>query len=268
VDSLENFMRSHHALCFLSIALLVACNHPDLEAYRKSPAPVVVNLEIPSEVPDREVHARDYAAALRAKLATRLEVVPDGVTAPANADRLNVVITGYRLQEHGPSPGAVGVATGVGVGILSAASGSRTAAWDGFFWGMFAGSVAADVKEREARLGFRPMRVEARVFMTRADGKTVLADFDIDPRKVYDAMEPLRRSEEDDAERISEVEAKALARVIVRELDEILELRVQEPRWYRDPAAKEERPAPKTEEAPKTDDAPKPEAAPEKKEGA
>lgn len=255
-------MRNPRLLLFLPIAFMVACNRPDLEAYRKSPAPVVVSLEIPSDVPDRDAHARDYAAALRAKLATRLEVVPEGVQAPANADRLSVVITGYRLQEHGPSPGAVGVATGVGVGILSAASGSRTAAWDGFFWGMFAGSVAADAKEREARLGFRPMRVEARVLMTRADGKTVLADFDIDPRKVYDAMEPLRRSEEDDAERISEVEAKALARVIVRELDEILELRVQEPKWYRDPEAKEERPASKTE------DAPKPEAAPEKKEGA
>jgi hypothetical protein len=256
-------MRSRHALLILPIALLVACQRPDLDAYRRTPAPVVVSLDLPPDVPDREDHARDYAAALRAKVATRLEVVPDGVAAPANADRLQVTITGYSNPEHRASAGAVGVATGVGVGILSAASGSRTAVWDGFWWGMFAGSVAADARERESRLGFRPMRVEARVLMTRADGKTVLADFDVDPREVMRAMEPLRRSEEDDAARISEVEAKALARVIVRELDEILELRVQDPRWYRDPAAKEERPAPKPEE-PKTE-MPKADAAPEKK---
>lgn len=252
-------MRTRSALLLLPLLAVIACNRPDVEAFRRTPAPVTVNLELPADVPDREVHAKEYAAALRAKLATRLEVVPPGISAPPNADRLQVTIVGYRLSGQRRTPAATGVATGVTVGVLSAAVGNRSAVWDGFWWGMFAGSVASDARAREEELGFQPMRVEARVLMTRADGKTVLADFDLNPRDIIHAMEPVRRGEEDDATRIAEVEAKALARVIVRELDERLELRVRDPRWYRDPSAKEEKPA---EPAP---EAPKPEPAPEKK---
>jgi hypothetical protein len=258
-------MRTLRSLPLVPLVFLLACQRPDLEAFRRTPAPVVVTLDLPADVPDRDMHAQEYAAALRAKLATRLEVVPAGVVAPSNADTLRVVITGYSPSSSRPSAGATGVATGVTVGVVSAAAGSRSAVWDGFWWGMFAGSLASESRHHEERLGFRPMRVEARVLMTRGDGKTVLADFDVSPHEIMKSMEPLRRSEEDDASRIAEVEAKALARVVVRELDEVLELRVKDPRWYRDPAAKEEKPA----EAPKAPETkpeePKSEAAPEKK---
>ncbi len=258
-------MRTLRSLSLVPLTLLLACQRPDLEAFRRTPAPVVVTLELPADVPDRDAHAEEYAAALRAKLATRLEVVPVGVTPPPNADKLHVAITGYVAGHSRPSAAATGVATGVTVGVVSAAAGSRSAVWDGFWWGMFAGSVVSESRHQEDRLGFRPMRVDARVLMTRGDGKTVLADFDVDPHDIIKSMEPLRRSEEDDASRIAEVEAKALARAVVRELDERLELRVKDPRWYRDPAAKDEKPA----DAPKSPDAkpeePKSENAPEKK---
>lgn len=217
---------------FVLPLLALACQRPDLEAYRKSPAPVSVELELPADVPERDRQGKEYAAVLRARLATRVEVVAEGTPAPPQADRLKVQILAYKAHRS-PSPGAVGVATGVTVGVISGASGHRHAAWNGFWWGWFFGHAAAHDRNREDSLGYRPMDVEARVTYTRADGRTILADFDLTARDIFRHLEPLPRAEQDDPARIAEVEARALAKAIIRQLDRTLELRPSEARWFR-----------------------------------
>lgn len=210
----------------------LACRRPEVEAFRQAPKPVVVSFLVPESVPDAPGVAKEYAAALRHRLATRLEVVPEGVEPPEGAARLQVVITAMRPTEASPTAAEVGVATGVTVGVLSGLAGNRHPVWSGFWWGMFAGHHASHHVRREDRLGFRPTRVDARLQLTQPGLKDPVIDMDLDPGEIFDAIDPIRRSEEEDAAAIREAEGRALARVAVRKLDEQLELRVREPRWY------------------------------------
>lgn len=252
----------------------LACRRPEVEAFRQSPRPVVVSFSVPDSVPDAPGVAKEYAAALRHRLATRLEVVPEGVLPPEGAAQLQVQITGMRPTEGSPSAAQVGVATGVTVGVISGLAGSRHPVWNGFWWGMFAGHHAAHHERREDHLGFRPMRVDARLLLTQPGLKDPVVDMDLDPSEIFDAIDPIRRSEEDDAAVIREAEARAMARVAIRKLDEELQLRVREPRWYgvksgQEPEAELEKPNPvrkdpKPAEEPEGKPAPAPEPAPKK----
>lgn len=220
-------------IAVLPLVLTVACTRPEVEAFRKSPEPIVVSFQVPDSVPGKSEVAKEYAAALRARLAMRATVVPAGVPAPHQAAELRVRITGWREVQKGPSPGAVGAITGVAVGAISALAGNRDAAFDGFYWGMWAGSHAAAERDREARLGFRPQRVEAQVAVYRAGDPEPLMAFAVEPYEVIDAMDPLGRGDRDDQFRIREEEAKALARVIVFKIQEKFQWRpLPEPSWY------------------------------------
>ncbi len=242
----------------------LACKRAEVEAFRQAPRPVVVSFQVPEEVPERETVAKEYAAVLRHRLATRLEVVPEGVEAPAGAAQLRVIISSMKSDRGGPTPGEVGVATGVTVGVVSGALGNRHPVWSGFWWGMFAGHHAAHARRWEDRLGFRPMRMEARLLLTQPGLKDPVLDMDLEPREIMDAMDPVRRSEEDDAAAIREAEARGLARVVIRALDSELELKPREARWFGDKPKLDEEP--KAE--PKTEPSPKPEPkAEEKKDG-
>ena len=227
----------------------LACRRAELETFRQAPKPVIVSFSVPDSVPDAPGVAKEYAASLRHRLATRLEVVPEGVQPPEGAAQLQVVITGMTVSERSPTPGEVGVATGVTVGVISGLAGSRHPVWNGFWWGMFAGHHAAHHVRHEDRLGFRPMRVEARLLLTQPGLRDPVLDMDLNPGEIFDAIDPIRRSEEDDPVVIREAEARALARVVIRKLDEELQLRVREPRWYgvragQDPEAELEKPTP------------------------
>ncbi|HJV21567.1 MAG TPA: hypothetical protein VJ570_02670 [Holophagaceae bacterium] len=242
-------MRPALILVLPALILGVACKRAEVEAFRQAPKPVVVRFEVPAEVPDREAVAKEYAAVLRHRLATRLVVVPEGVEPPAGAAQLSVVISSMQAAGERPTPGEVGLATGVTVGVISGAMGSRHPVWNGFWWGMFAGHHAAHEQRYEDRLGYRPMRMEARLLLTQPGLQDPVIDMDLEPREVMDAMDPIRRSEEDDPAAIREAEARGLARVVIRALDEQLDLKPREARWYGDrPKADEEpRPEPKPE---------------------
>ncbi|HJV90968.1 MAG TPA: hypothetical protein VJ623_11735 [Holophagaceae bacterium] len=243
-------MRAALILVLPALFLGVACKRAEVEAFRQAPKPVVVRFDVPTEVPDREAVAKEYAAVLRQRLASRLVVVPEGVEPPAGAAQLSVVISSMRASERA-TPGEVGLATGVTVGVISGAMGSRHPVWNGFWWGMFAGHHAAHEQRYEDRLGYRPMRMEARLLLTQPGLQDPVVDMDLEPREIMDAMDPIRRSEEDDPEAIREAEARGLARVVIRALDEELDLKPREARWYGD--------------RPKVDEEPRPEAKPEPK---
>jgi len=248
----------------LPVILLMACQRPEVEAFKRNPAPIMVSFAIPKDIPQGEDVKREYSAALRAKLATRTMVVPEGVKAPENAAELRVTITEMRVARRSdPSPAAVGVVTGVAVGTLSALAGNRDAIFDGFFWGLWAGGNASASRRNDAaRLGYRPQLMEAQVGLYRAGDPEPLDTFAIEPFEVIDAMDPLRDSDKEDEFRIREEEAKAFARVVVFKIQERFKwLPLANPTWYGvKEGLREEDEAPAT---PKVEDAPKaPESAP------
>jgi hypothetical protein len=206
---------------WLVIPILFAfgCTRPEVEAFRRNPAPVAVTVTLPTGLPDRDGFQQEYASALRARLATRVVVVPGGVMPPAGAANLQVDIRGIAMS-GGNNAAAVGLATGVAVGTLSAVSGNR--GWglvDGLFWGLFVGSnVAAHQDYVRNRLGYWPQAVKAEVRLMQAGNPEPLWVETIEPREVIDAMDPLPRGYRDDGGRIREEEAKGFARVVVQKL--------------------------------------------------
>ncbi len=212
---------------FLLPALLLAtaCVRPEVEAFRRSPAPIAVVFESPRDVPQREEISKEYAAAIRARLATRATVVPDGAQGPVNAATLRVAITEVRegRRSADPSPVAVGVTTGVIVGTLNAMAGNRNAGFEGFWWGLWAGTHAAAHQRHHAdRLGYVPRRVNALVHLVQPSSGTQdpFFSFEVDSQEVIEAMDPLSRADAEDEGRIREEEARAFSRVVVGRLQE------------------------------------------------
>ncbi len=255
-------MRRVSWLIIAPILLVLGCTRPAVEAFRMRPAPVQVTVTLPPRLQDRDSFQKEYASALRARLATRLMVVPEGVKPPVGAAELRVEIKDISPAPGQASPAAIGVATGVTVGALSAASGNR--GWglmDGLFWGLWAGTVASSHQDRaQNRLGYRPQVVRAQVSLVQPGNPEPLWVESIDPEEVVGFMDPLPRGYRDDDARIREEEAKGFARVVVQKLSAYFQLvRLTEQRFYEDPAAPRlERPAPGPDGGPR----PTPEAPP------
>ena len=235
-------MNTRWVLPLMLPLLGLGCQRPEVEAFRRAPTPIVVNLSVPPDVPSAEAVSREYAAALRARLATRATVVPEGVQPPAGAAELQVTIVAVRERGGDPTPGMVGVATGVAVGTLNALAGNRNAVFEGFWWGLWAGAhTAADQRYEQRRLGYRPRAVNG-VVILRQKGREgqewiPLAEFDIGGGEVMDRVAPLGAAERDDEFRIREEEARAFARVIVERLQDRFDWALKAaPAFYSAPA--------------------------------
>jgi len=231
-------MRRAPWLFVASFLLILGCTRPEVEAFRQRPTPVRVTVTLPARLLDREAFQKEYASALRARLATRLVVVPEGVQPPVGTTELQVDIRDISAAPGSPSPAAIGVATGVTVGAISAASGNR--GWgvlDGLFWGLWVGSHAAMHQERvQDRLGYRPQAVRAEVRLVQPGNPEPLWVDAIEPRDVVEAMDPLLPGYRDDDGRIREEEAKGFARAVVQKLSVYFQLtRLTEQRFYGDP---------------------------------
>lgn len=235
-------------LAVLPLLCLVACRRPEVEAFERKPLPIAVSFKVSSDYPRAEDLAKEYAEALRARLATRVTVIPAGVSAPEHSAELQVEITQIRTHRD-PSPAAVGVGTGLAVGALSALAGNRDAVFDGFFWGLWAGSNAAQNREYDRRrLGFDPLRVSAVVRLLQRGIPDPLDEFSVGGHEVIDQMDSLTFRERDDEARIREEEAKAFARVVVSRIQETFHwLPLPDPSFYRAP---EVAPAPSEKVAP------------------
>lgn len=217
----------------------LACQRPEVEAFRQAPAPVHVVFSVPEQVPDAARVAQEYGAALRARLATRVTVVPEGVTPPPGAATLTVNVVAMGPMAPGPSPAAVGLTTGVIAGTLSSLAGRGNHVFNGFWWGTLAANAAyRDRRDAEWLAGFRPTRVDA-VFRLDVAGATRPAyEQDVNPRDVLDRIRPLRRSELEDSHRIREEEARAFAWTVVERLEKYFEWRpLARPSYYRAPGA-------------------------------
>lgn len=233
-------MRRASWLFLVPLLSAFGCRRPDVEGFLRQPPPVTVAVTMPPEVPEREAYRKEFAAALRARLATRLVVVPEGVTPPAGAAQLLVDIRDLAPSPGSPRPAVVGATTGVAVGLLSAAAGNREGAFfDGLFWGLWAGGNAAAERDRtDERLGYRPSRVSAQVRLVQPGNPEPLWVTSVDPYEVVESMDPLPPGTRDDLDRIREEEAKGFARVVVRRLSEDFHMMaVSEQRFYQPPAA-------------------------------
>jgi hypothetical protein len=236
-------MRRASWLFIAPFLFILGCTRPEVEAFKHRPTPVRVTVSLPSGLENRDSFQNEYASALRARLATRVVVVPEGVKPPVGTAELQVDIRDLSLASSVPSAATVGVATGVAVGTLSAVSGNR--GWgvvDGLFWGLWAGSHAAMHRERvQDRLGYRPQTVRAEVRLMQPGNPEPLWVESITPVEVVDAMDPLPYGYRDDDGRIREEEAKGFARVVVQKLSSYFQwTRFTEQRFYGDPSARRE----------------------------
>ena len=241
-------MRRAPILLLAPLMLVLACQRPEVEAFRQHPGPVSVSVSLPAGLADREGFQKEYASALRARLATRVVVVPEGVKPPVGAVELQVDIRDISPAPGQASPATVGVAVGATVGALSAASGNR--GWsvvDGLFWGLWAGTTPPwRRRHTRDRLGYRPQVVRAQVRLVQPGNPEPLWTEAIEPQEVVEAMDPLPPGARDDDGRIREEEAKGFARVVVQKLStDFRWTRYAEQQFYEDPAAKRgEAPAP------------------------
>lgn len=256
-------MRRSHALLPAALILLTACQRPEVEAFRQNPRPVVVACTVLPEKPGARDFAATLEAALRVQLATRVVVVPEGVTPPPGAVRLEVQVTRKGLVTHGgASSAAVGWSVGAGVGAVSAMAGDRDWFFDGLFWGLFASDAARGDQDRFAWLGYYPDDLEAQVRLMEAGDPEPLAVDDLGTADLLPALQPLRGNEGSDETRVEEAEAQAFARVLVARLSERFRWTRGPARYYGAPQAQPEvpQPAPQPLDHPEP---PVPQAAPE-----
>jgi hypothetical protein len=234
-------MRRASWLFLVPLLFAFGCRRPDVEGFLRQPPPVTVAVTMPMEVPEREAYRKEFGAALRARLATRMLVVPEGMTPPAGAAQLLVDIRSLAPSPGSPSPAVVGATTGVAVGLLSSAAGNREGAFfDGLFWGLWTGSSMAAERDRtDGRLGYRPSRVSAQVRLVQPGNPEPLWVTSVDPYEVVESMDPLPPGTREDLDRIREEEAKGFARVVVRRLSEDFHMMaVSEQRFYQPPTPK------------------------------
>lgn len=215
----------------VALVLMQGCARLDVAHFQKHPTPMVVQLEVPEGV-SKDLQD-EYAAAMRARLAMCTTVVADGVQPPVGASMLRVIIHD-RDTSKGASPGAVGAATGIAVGALALLAGERHSALDGVFWGVWAGTQAAEARRLELqRMGYRAPRLYVQVEMRDGIAPSPLLAFKLGPGEIIEAMTALPEGQRADENRQLEVEAKALAKVVVNRIQQEMGwLALPEPRWF------------------------------------
>lgn len=237
-----------------ALLLALGCQRPEVEDLKQHPRPVVVEVQVPDTAPEPKAMAQDYGDALRARLATRVTVVPEGVQPPPDAVTLRVDFRRVYPIREGHNAAKVGVAVGVGIGALSLLNRDSWWAWDGFFWGWAAHDAVRDRDDQLSRLGCDPVGVDVEVHLNEAKDPEPLDVFSMDTWDIVPFMGPLSARDAEDPGRVREEQARALAYAVTRRLQEKFEWRAQAAPSYFGAAPRREEPAP----APAPADAPTP----------
>ncbi len=255
------------ALAIPGLLLVTACQRPEVVAFTQHPRPVVVVCTVRPDAPGNKDFAATLEAALRVRLATRVTVVPEGVTPPPDAVRLEVKVDRKGIVKHSSHAGAVGVGVGASVGVLGAIAGDRDWFFDGIFWGLFAGNSAAASQDRYDWLGYYPDDLDSQVRLMDPGNTEPLAVESLDTGDLIQALEPLRGGQGSDEVRVEEAEAQAYARVLVSRLGETFKWPRGAASYYGVPAMAPEaaptpEPPPAAQPAPEAAPAPAPDATP------
>lgn len=202
---------------------LPACRPPEYRSFQQSPPTVEVLVSIRAGA-DAGGLEREFAAALRARLASLVTVVPEGVTAPSGSTLLKIEIDS--ISRTNVSPAAVGAATGVAIGVISAAS-SRDrvrgdgliSVLDGLLWGLaVASDVEASQRHKSTMLGYVPPKIKGLITMGNPNGPRPVYAEKISSKSVIDEMRPLRESERYDPSYLNDELARAFASAVVIKL--------------------------------------------------
>ena len=198
-----------------------------------------VAVSIRTNVADVEDVEKEIAAALRARLAIFVTVVPEGVTPPPDAVRLDIEID--RIVRSNVSPAAAGVATGAAVAVLRAASSGRrehgsgiVALLEGLYWGLMVASDVDDMqRHRTNMLGYVPPRINGLISLGHPEKPSSIYTDKIPARAVIDEMAPLRDGERFDYASINEEVARAFARAVTNKLQQKFSWYPKRtPSWY------------------------------------
>jgi hypothetical protein len=238
-------MRFAPLLAISALLASFACKAPEDKQFREAPPPVEVSVSFKADTAAGLDTERELAAALRARLAGFVTVVPEGTVAPPGAVRLEIEIN--RVRRGRISPVFIGAAVGVTVGILSAFSGNRDgiATLDGLYHGLWAASEAeAGQARNEQKLGYVPPRLGGLVSLGHPGNSRPLFMSRIPTWAIIDQMAPLRQGERHDPAAINEALARAFATAIVNMLQERFEWKAAgTPSWYEAPESLSRRPA-------------------------
>jgi hypothetical protein len=183
-----------------------------------------------------QVLTKEFGAALRAGLANFVTVVPEGVKPPPHAMHLRVEID--NMSRKKVSAAAVGIATGVAVALLSAASGNskEISLFDAAWIGTHTGAAVSESQEQQRRsLGYRPPRINASMYLRQIaypkSGPIYAAA--ISSRAIVDELPSIKGLDRYDPAAINEAIAQAFARAVIDQLHQKFgwSLRGQ-PSWY------------------------------------
>ena len=238
-------MRVVPCLAVLAAVASMACRQPEFSAVSQSPQVMQVAVTVAAKIEDARDLEREFAAALRARLASYATVVPEGVTPPKGALRLTVEID--KMSRKKIDPVAVGAGAAIAMGATRAASRA------GRHWGgggndilstldvaLFGLDVAfnMDAKQqyRATYLGFFPPRISGLITLSHIDGdykKPILIE-GLKSARIIDALSPINDIRDQGA--VDAAVARAIAKVVVGKLIDTFNWRASDiPSWYEPP---------------------------------
>jgi hypothetical protein len=229
-------------LAVLAVVVSLACRPPEFRAILQSPQVVEVVVTVAAKTNDALDLEREFASALRARLASYATVVPEGVTPPKGALRLTVEID--KMSWKRVNAAAVGAGAAIAMGATRAASrGYRywggggndfLAAMDMILFGLdVAFNIEGNQQYRAAYLGFFPPRISGLITLSHIDGdyKKPLLIEGLKSARIIDALSPI--SDIRDQGAVDAEVARAIAKVVVGKLIAALDWRASEiPTWY------------------------------------
>jgi len=240
-------MKLFPCLAVVAVAASLACRPPEFEKFAEAPPVVEVAVTIAARVKDAPDLEREFAAALRARLALYATVVPEGVTPPRDAVRLKVEID--KMSRKKTDAVAIGAGAAIAAGTIHTISRGSSrrggggsdfmAILDAILFGLdLASDIEARQQSRAAYLGFYPPKIAGLITLERPGDKRPIFIEGLKSSPIIEAMSPIR--DIGDTAAVDAEVARALAKVVMGKLRATFDWRAFDtPSWYEPPKAKQ-----------------------------
>jgi len=214
-------MRPNLHYAIPALILSFACIKPEYKSFQQPQSPLEVTVSIKTNLDDVQYLEKEFAAALKSRLANFVMVVPHGVTPPPDAMRLDIEIDS--ITHKSTSPTAIGAVTGMAIGTLVATSNSRNQ--NGFLtilYGLAHGlqigaEVEAAQRHRDYMRGYIAPKITGMVSLSLPNSSKPLYAETIPTRAVIDEMSPMSVGKLD-YNSINEELVRAFARTMANKL--------------------------------------------------
>jgi len=204
-----------------TLMVLFACTPPEYKVFQQSPPPLEVTVNIKENLDDVQYLEKELEAAIKSRLANFVTVVPQGVTPPLNAMRLDIEID--RISHKNTSPAAIGAATGAAIGTLVAVSNSRNqngllTMLYGLAYGLHIGAdIEAGQRQKDYMRGYIAPKITGLISLGFPDSSKPLYTETIPTRAIINEM-ALLRSGNINYTSINDELVRAFARTIANQL--------------------------------------------------